>query len=483
MAEPPLPPLARPDALTRSELLPLGSTRINILRSRALLPFVLTGATCVGLFYALINIPGYKISIYMNILAVFIVLMMFIGLYLYSGERKNILWYGFPAVLVALQLEFTFKYYYYVTRKWLPGDTEAAAATFPGKFVSNVFGPGLSEEFLKAGALFLGLALAAWLRRSGGRGNALIRGLALEGPIDGMLVGAASGGAFILIETMVQYVPNAVRGGASPAAGAVQGLMLLIPRVLNGVVGHMAYAGIVGYFAGLAVSHPRATFRLLALGYGLAALLHGFWNSSYFLSPTFGFALSALLTGTIFFACFMKARQLEASRLGLPVDGRSILALTPHLAVGPARPARDRTADPDRRVGRAVRRGDGLRAKRRADRPDDHAPAGRISGRGRDPAERALHRLGGCSLRAGGRAPRRFHDVVRAGRRAAELRRRDPGGSRRRARDPEHRKRDLGGAGPGRVCRHHRARWNGPAARRDATRPRPRHDWRSCLLR
>lgn len=339
MAEPPLPPIARPDALTRSELLPLGSTRINILRSRALIPFVLTGATCVGLFYALIHIPGYKISVYMNILATFIVVMIFLGLYLYSGERKNILWYAFPAILVALQLLFTFDYYYYVTRQWLPGDPNAAAETFPAKFIANVFGPGFSEEFLKGGALFIGLAIAAWLRRSGGRGNPVTRGLALEGPIDGILMGAASGGAFILIETMVQYVPKAVRGGMSPAAGAADGLMLLIPRVLNGVVGHMAYAGILGYFAGLAVSHPRATFRLLALGYGLAAILHAFWNSSFYLSPTFGLALSAILTGTIFFACFMKARQLEASRLGLPVDGRSILALTPHLAVGPSRPA------------------------------------------------------------------------------------------------------------------------------------------------
>lgn len=339
MAEPPLPPIASSDALTRSELLPLGSTRINILRSRALVPFVLTGATCVGLFYAIMHIPGYKISVYMNILATFIVFMMFLGLYLYSGERKNILWYGFPAVLVALQLEFTFRYYYFVTRQWLPGDTKTAQDTFPGQFVANVFGPGFSEEFLKAGALFIGLALATWLRRSHSRGNVLTRGLALEGPIDGMLMGAASGGAFILIETMAQYVPNAMRAATTPAAGAAQGLMLLIPRVLNGVVGHMAYAGIFGYFAGLAVSHPRATFRLLGLGFVLAALLHGFWNSSSFLSPTSGLGMSAFLTGTIYFACFMKARQLEASRLGLPVDGRSILALTPHLAVGPPRAA------------------------------------------------------------------------------------------------------------------------------------------------
>ena len=145
------------------------------------------------MFYALIHIPGYKIYVYMNILAVFIVLMMFIGLYLYSGERKNILWYIFPAVLVAIQLEFTFKYYFYVTRQWLPGDTVTADETFPAKFVSNVFGPGLSEEFLKAGALFVGLAIATWLRRSGRRGNALARGLALEGPIDGILMGAAAG--------------------------------------------------------------------------------------------------------------------------------------------------------------------------------------------------------------------------------------------------------------------------------------------------
>ncbi|WP_375460413.1 hypothetical protein [uncultured Enterovirga sp.] len=91
MAEPPLPPQAAlPDALTRSELLPLGSTRINILRSRALIPFVLTGTTCVALFYSLLHGRGANAGIYMNVSATFMVLMTIMGLSLYSGERKNV---------------------------------------------------------------------------------------------------------------------------------------------------------------------------------------------------------------------------------------------------------------------------------------------------------------------------------------------------------------------------------------------------------
>lgn len=339
MVEPPLPPMRASDGLTRSELLPLGSSRINILRSRALLPFVLTAATCVALFSTYFQTKKFDATLYMSILATFFVLITFLALYLFSGERKSVFAYIWPAALTVLQLAFAFQFYFYLTRTYLPGDTESAAKTFSAQFVANVFGPGLSEEFLKAGALFVGLLVAAWLRRSGRPGNRLTRVFALEGPIDGMLMGAAAGGAFILIETLLQYVPDTVRSGSSAAAGAASGLMLLIPRVLNGLVGHMAYSAVFGYFAGLAVSHPRATFRLLLLGWTLAALLHGFWNASPYLHLTWGLAASAALTGIVFFSCFTKARQLEASRLGLPVDGRSILALTPRVATGARVPA------------------------------------------------------------------------------------------------------------------------------------------------
>ena len=53
----------------------------------------------------------------------------------------------------------------------------------------------------------------------------------------------------------------------------------MIPRTLGGVAGHMAFSGIFGYFIGLSVRYPRRALTLIPIGYLLAAVLHGFWDS------------------------------------------------------------------------------------------------------------------------------------------------------------------------------------------------------------
>jgi len=92
-------------------------------------------------------------------------------------------------------------------------------------------------------------------------------------------------------------------------------LLLLLPRVIGGIVGHMAYSGIFGYFIGLAVIRPKQAWKLLLIGYLSAALIHTLWNSvgsiAFFLQYVIAGVAAVGLVGAI-----LKARQLEMTRIG-----------------------------------------------------------------------------------------------------------------------------------------------------------------------
>ncbi|TDR93962.1 PrsW family intramembrane metalloprotease [Enterovirga rhinocerotis] len=332
---PPQPTQSGPD-LSKSDLIPLLSGRVRLWRSRALIPIAAVTVTSLLLFgWKVQNV--HDILKYMYVLTTFVLLMTFVALYVYSGERKNILWYSVPAAITAAQLHYFLGQYIYVFREVLPGKTDTTG--FVPTFIGMFFAAGLMEEVLKAVPILLALALALYLRSTGSRGNALTRGLALQGPLDGVLMGAAAGAAFIWIETLLQYVPRQIVQANDPKLGVIMGFLLLFPRIIKGIVGHMGYAGILGYFIGLSVTHPKAAWKLIPIGIVLASLLHAFWNSASELSRDYGSYLAAPLIAIVFLACLMKARQLEASRLGRPVDGQSILAVSPSYGPAPIMPA------------------------------------------------------------------------------------------------------------------------------------------------
>lgn len=332
---PPLPPQQYRDdeVVSPTALLPFRSKKISIWRSRALIPLAATAIACVMLFSIRGSIQTVSdVYMYMYVLATFLVFALFAGIYFYVGERKNMLWYLVPVAITFAQLAFLLQPYFYVFRTLLPGDIKATG--FLSAFVGMFFGAGLMEELLKAVPMLIGLAIALQLRKSGKPGGRVVRGLALQGPVDGLLMGVAAGAAFILAETLWQYVPNEVaaamkRSQNNAGLSLLSGFLLLLPRVLNGVIGHMAWAGIFGYFIGLAVTHPRSLWKLLAVGWLLSSVLHAFWNSGYWLIGQSAFWVSGLLTAFFFLACILKAKQLELSRLGAPMDGRSILAPSP----------------------------------------------------------------------------------------------------------------------------------------------------------
>jgi len=110
------------------------------------------------------------------------------------------------------------------------------------------------------------------------------------------------------VETLGQYVPE-----IEQQSGSLEGLQLLIPRVLGSVAGHIAYSGYLGYFIGLSVLKPRKRWSILGIGYLSAAILHALWNAAGTIN-----ALLLMIVGVVSYAflaaAILKARQLSPTR-------------------------------------------------------------------------------------------------------------------------------------------------------------------------
>lgn len=333
----PRQPVQNKPELSRSDLIPVLSPKVKLWRSKALLPILLVTVTSLVLFRWGEVTNTKQVIAYMATVAGCLLLTMFIALYVYAGEKKNILWYAIPAAITYVQLSYVLNGYIWFFREVLPGNLRNMGKGFLSDFVTMFFAAGLMEEVLKAVPVLLALAVA--LAMQGRPNNWLTRGIALQGPVDGLLMGAAAGATFILLETVYQYVPTQFGAYKDVQYGVIRGFMLLFPRVIKGVIGHIGYAGIAGYFIGLAATHPKHAWKLVPLGILVATVLHAFWNSADTLSPVWGAYVAGPLTAIVFLACLMKARQLEASRTGGAIDGQSILALSPGYGPGPIMPS------------------------------------------------------------------------------------------------------------------------------------------------
>lgn len=190
----------------------------------------------------------------------------------------------------------------------------------------DIFGTGLCEEGLKAlplmGLAVLSVAFADLSRRTTGRLSAFFSRVrshfGLREPLDGIVLGAASGSGFYIYETLVQYVPMVLDKATHPANGAFDGLVQVLARGIPELTAHSAYSGLFGYFIGLSVLRPGMAVYLIPLGWLFAALLHGAWDATSDLSGSsligvpislvIGVLSYALLAGAIF-----KARDISPS--------------------------------------------------------------------------------------------------------------------------------------------------------------------------
>jgi RsiW-degrading membrane proteinase PrsW (M82 family) len=190
----------------------------------------------------------------------------------------------------------------------------------------DIFGTGLCEEAFKAlpliGLAAMSVAFAFLSRRTTGRLSALLSGITthfgLREPLDGIVLGVASGGGFFIYETLVQYVPMVIEHTPYPTNRAFDGLVLLLARGIPELTAHAAYSGLFGYFIGLSVLRPGMAWLLIPLGWLGAAVLHGAWDATSDLVDSMligvpvhliiGVLSYALLAGAIF-----KARDISPS--------------------------------------------------------------------------------------------------------------------------------------------------------------------------
>jgi RsiW-degrading membrane proteinase PrsW (M82 family) len=240
-----------------------------------------------------------------------------------------------PGWLLTLVALFTFlllstpvwNYWYQLFYSVIPGTRLEKSSNMVANLTGYLFGTGLCEEGFKAIPLaFFALVGAGfgWLaHRSTGKLRARLAGvrkrIGLNEPIDGIVMGVASGSGFFIHETLGQYLPQVMGQEKYPAAQAFEGLVILLARGLPTLAEHSAWAGLFGYFIGLAVLQPRLAIYLVPLGWLSAAALHGAWDGigSIISSPIVGIPLLvadgllgyALLGGAIF-----KARDISLMR-------------------------------------------------------------------------------------------------------------------------------------------------------------------------
>jgi hypothetical protein len=189
--------------------------------------------------------------------------------------------------------------------------------------------PGLVEETVKA--LPLGLVLLATWKLP----RARRRKYGLREPLDGILVAAASASGFAFLETMFVYVPHF-------------GAMIGAPRMLTNGFGHIAYAGALGYFIGLAALHGhnrKKAILAVIVGFLIANLLHDLWDAMRFyegafrvMSPLHEVAV-AVLAFVILASMILKGREVSPEREFLWPYGSMAPYRAPEVDPLPAMPA------------------------------------------------------------------------------------------------------------------------------------------------
>lgn len=356
---------------TKSQLLPLGSAFQELLTKPYFWPGVMACLGLTLLWTTLVNkalkIPvslGYitvQVPVYYAVVALMLTAGGAFALYRMVGKQKA--WWLVPAVVVVTAV---------LTESPVMGGLQklfgivgpaAADGSIAGQFVFHFFAAALPEELLKSIPVWVGVFIGMKMLT---RLNAQHPGrqLAVLEPIDGLLIGAASGFGFALSETLLGYVPGAMLntsdvanqmlgwlqskgiqlkipadmgirklifelymviakligpGNAEAlvngfiARGQGRGLELMLPRLFGDVFGHAAYAGIFGYFIGLATMKPANRVKTVLIGLAIACVLHASWNATASQGSLFVFVV-AMAAFVMLAVCIIKARQISPER-------------------------------------------------------------------------------------------------------------------------------------------------------------------------
>jgi RsiW-degrading membrane proteinase PrsW (M82 family) len=265
-----------------------------------------------------------------SILAVYIAFIINYYINQMCGRARSGLLQALVSVLTFWLLTTRFwDYWYDLFYFVIPAQDAEKSSNVLAVIAGDVFGTGLCEEGFKAapliGLALLSLAFAFLSGRTRGRLSAFLSGarehFGLREPLDGIVLGAASGSGFFIYETLVQYVPQVLDNGKYTGDRAFDGLVELLARGLPELTAHSAYCGLFGYFIGLSVLRPGMAVLLIPLGWLAAAIPHGAWDATSDLAGSaFGVPIQvliqvmigvlsyALLAGAIF-----KARDISPS--------------------------------------------------------------------------------------------------------------------------------------------------------------------------
>ena len=156
------------------------------------------------------------------------------------------------------------------------------------RLIGYVVGVGVLEELCKAVPIYL------FMLRSG----------QLKEPFSSAFYGAMSGLGFAIAEGGLYsftYAVNLVGGNID-----IKGHMLLITvRFISLPLIHAIWAGIVGYFMGLAAINPSRKSAIIFIGISIAACLHGTYNT--FSNGLIGLAILAF--SILLFVTYLRRSQ------------------------------------------------------------------------------------------------------------------------------------------------------------------------------
>src|SRR5580698_3910872 len=285
-------------------------------------------------------------SNFLIMLAVFLTMVSLYFIYRMIGKNKS--WYillgsaGFTAYYLWLfHVDHYFVWMYEFFHLHLAGGEPDSNAPFIQLFIQHFLGTGFFEEIVKALPIF---ALVAGARYMTPEVRAKI---GVEEPLDGILIGAASGGGFAVMETLLQFTPRdlvntwttivlAFRGVTQNTDAALDrmnfdqlkevitqgsnllntapGIKWLIIRSIDLSFGHMAYAGYFGYFIGLSVIKPEQRWKILAIGLVSASIPHALWDTVLSMDTVPLEEAIALLSYAVLAAAVLKAREISPNR-------------------------------------------------------------------------------------------------------------------------------------------------------------------------
>jgi RsiW-degrading membrane proteinase PrsW (M82 family) len=362
MAKRPGGAMLQSDTPTRSQLIPVLSKWQDIGKKSELAPMIVTLVTVLLLFMTLDgDLISYSYryvengdtyggtvftSWYLMILCLYLMMLSLYFIRRLAGKDKSWLLLGaagvFTAYLLYLSMtEGVLGWMYTFFHGNLAGGQPTNKDAFTQTFVKHFLGTGFYEETFKAIPLFI-IAIASPYMPDAVRSK-----FGIEEPLDGILLGAASGGGFAFTETIGQYISNHLvscwKDAAIHMAGTVSsfhgkltdkqiglligeaahslnwqpGVSLLIPRSLGEAFGHMAYAGCFGYFIGLAVMKKEQRWKILGIGLVSSSLLHAAWDSVASLDSNVLLGIVGIVSYAVLAAGILKAREISPNRATL----------------------------------------------------------------------------------------------------------------------------------------------------------------------